>query len=250
MSICAAAVLLSAVSLYEQSAARILAMRFTGPQISYLVVDAATGRLIGSNWPEPERPVFVGSLVKPFVARALPAHARRHCHPERCWQPAGHGDIDFVHAIAYSCNSYFLDAVAELEGDRLASVLKDFGLAPPENGTPEARIGLGRSWPVSPLALAAAYRLLLTDSGASEIRAGMRLCAARGTAHLLRADALAKTGTAPCSHAARGRGDGFVVAAWPSAQPKYLLLARVHNTSGAFAARIAGEMLRALRNGR
>ena len=88
------------------------------------------------------------------------------------------------------------------------------------------------------------------DTPQSLLAAALRAALPPGTAHLLGVPALAKTGTAPCSHAARAPGDGFVFAAWPPEQPRYLVLVRVHNTTCANAARTAGEVLRALRDGR
>jgi hypothetical protein len=58
--------------------------------------------------------------------------------------------------------------------------------------------------------------------------------------------ALAKTGTAVCSHRPRGAADGFTVVLYPAAQPRLLLLVRVHGITGAQSAAVAGAMLRCL----
>lgn len=241
---------LAAATLYEQSAVRVLHARFTSHNLSWIVANTASGRIIASEWPDVGRPVPVGSLVKPLVASAIPRDVRRRCNPERCWLPAGHGDVDFAHALAHSCNSYFLAAAAQLDAVQLADALDRFGLPAPRDSTPQTLIGLGPNWRVSPAALITAYRVLLGNDGSVEIRTAMRLAAAEGTAHLLGVDALAKTGTAPCTHSERAAGDGFVIAAWPPARPRYLILVRMHNSTGASAARTAGEVLRALRDGR
>jgi cell division protein FtsI/penicillin-binding protein 2 len=62
------------------------------------------------------------------------------------------------------------------------------------------------------------------------------------------ADALAKTGTATCTHSRRAPGDGFSVVLVPADDPQILLLVRVHGVSGAQAARTAGQMLRLIEN--
>jgi hypothetical protein len=61
--------------------------------------------------------------------------------------------------------------------------------------------------------------------------------------------ALAKTGTAACSHTPRGAADGFTVILYPAAQPRLLLLVRVHGVTGAASAKVAGAMLRSLVGG-
>jgi cell division protein FtsI/penicillin-binding protein 2 len=80
---------------------------------------------------------------------------------------------------------------------------------------------------------------------------GMMGAAARGTAREVDAAlgknaALAKTGTAVCSHTPKGAADGFTVALYPAAQPRLLLLVRVHGVTGAESAKVAGAMLRSL----
>ena len=77
---------------------------------------------------------------------------------------------------------------------------------------------------------------------------GMSESARRGTAAevdraLSFPDALAKTGTAACTHSRRAPGDGFTVALYPADEPQLLLLVRVHGVPGAQAAKIAGQML-------
>ena len=84
---------------------------------------------------------------------------------------------------------------------------------------------------------------------------GMFNSAARGTgrgvnAALGEGAALAKTGTAACSHVPRGAADGFTVVLYPAAQPRMLLLVRVHGVTGAESAKVAGAMLRSLGAGK
>ena len=71
-----------------------------------------------------------------------------------------------------------------------------------------------------------------------------------GTAQALRADVLAKTGTAPCSHSRKAPGDGYVAILYPAQSPRYVLLVQVHGVSGAVAAGTGSEMLAVIRNGK
>jgi len=48
---------------------------------------------------------------------------------------------------------------------------------------------------------------------------------------LKHADALVKTGTAPCTHPHAAPGDGFVIAMVPANRPELLLFVRVHSRS-------------------
>jgi cell division protein FtsI/penicillin-binding protein 2 len=85
----------------------------------------------------------------------------------------------------------------------------------------------------------------------SRIVKGMSGSASHGTARAVDAAlgsnaALAKTGTAVCSHTPQGAADGFTVVLYPAAQPRLLLLVRVHGTTGAESAKVAGAMLRSL----
>jgi cell division protein FtsI/penicillin-binding protein 2 len=250
MNLWIAFALLGAATLYEQSAARILRARFASTSLSYVAADAATGRIIAADWQDPQLAIPIGSLVKPFLAAALDRNVWHRCRADRCWLPAGHGQIGVKDAIAHSCNSYFLEAASRIDTPRFAGVLEHFGLPAADDASAETRIGLGRRWRISPVSLLAAWRLLVSEQGREEIRAGLRLAAAEGTAHLLGVDAMAKTGTAPCTHSRHGLGDGFVIAAWPAVRPRYLLLVRAHNRTGAQTARTGGEILRALRDGR
>jgi cell division protein FtsI/penicillin-binding protein 2 len=83
----------------------------------------------------------------------------------------------------------------------------------------------------------------------SQVLDGMAESAQHGTgAEVHRAfpfpDALAKTGTAVCTHSGRAPGDGFTVVLTPADNPQLLLMVRVHGVPGAQAAKTAGQMLR------
>ncbi len=251
-----------AKSLFSQSAVLVFEREFSSSDISYLLFDARTGTLLSSRWEDPAKPIPLGSLVKPFTALAyaethqyqFPAHV---CRGEAtgCWQARPHGKLDLVSAISVSCNSYFRELAANLTGEQLIPVANRFGLDPPDPAlSGPALMGLGDRWPIAPLKMAHAYLELYhrrDQPVVREILAGMAQSAREGTGKgvggaMRHADALVKTGTAPCTHPHAAPGDGFVVAMVPANQPELLLLVRVHSVPGATASITAGRMLRSL----
>jgi cell division protein FtsI/penicillin-binding protein 2 len=246
-------------SLFAQSAAETLNRAFPGPDVSFLLLDARTGRTLTSRWDHLDSAIPLGSLVKPFTALAYgeqhdfhyPAHTCRGT-ATGCWLPRGHGEIGLTSAIAYSCNSYFRMLTANLAATDVAPIAERFGIEPPERdarGTSLA--GIGSRWRISPPRMARAYLELIRrreQPGVREILAGMAQSAEHGTgAAVDRAlpfpDALVKTGTAPCTHSPRAPGDGFAIVLTPADQPQILLMVRVHGVPGAQAAKTAGLML-------
>ena len=214
---------------------------------SLLRLDVNTLRIEAENWAEPETPVPVGSLLKPFAALAY-ARSFSHRYPnfkcsgKRCWLPEGHGTLSIVPAVAYSCNSYFRELSHAVDPLQLAEVSAAYGLrAPPKNAKPEWYFGLG-PWSQSPRALLRAYYELWnrrTQPGVGAIVDGMRGAAQFGTANALGAGVLAKTGTAACSHQPRSQRsivDGFVIRLKPDHTPTEVTLARLHDATGRQAA--------------
>ena len=249
-------------SLFTQSAVLVLDREFPSRDISYLLFDARTGTLLSSRWDDPAKPIPLGSLVKPFTALAyaetheyrFPAHVCRG-EASGCWQTHPHGKLDLVSAISVSCNSYFRALAANLTGEQLIPIADRFGLDPPDAAlSGPALMGLGDRWPIAPLKIARAYLELdrrRDQPVIREILAGMAQSARTGTGKgvgdaLKHADALVKTGTAPCTHPRAAPGDGFVIAMVPANQPELLLLVRVHSVPGATASITAGRMLRRL----
>lgn len=246
-------------SLFAQSAARSLDREFPSRNISFLLLDARTGEVLAARWEYPETPIPLGSLVKPFAALAYgqkhnfeyPVHTCRGT-ATGCWRPGGHGTIGLSSAIAYSCNSYFRALTADLTLREVAATAARFGMETPDPGSSGVEFaGLGSSWKISPLRLAHAYIELSRHReriGVAQIVDGMGDSAGRGTAAevgraLSFPNALAKTGTASCTHSRHAPGDGFTVALYPGDDPQVLLLVRVHGVPGAQAAKTAGQML-------
>jgi hypothetical protein len=247
------------LSLYAQSAARRLQREFQSKEVSFLLLDARTGALLASQWDNPEQPIPLGSLIKPFVAVAYgEAHQFRYpthlCNGKAggCWLPRGHGEIGLPSAVASSCNSYFRLLAAKMNSADMAPVVTAFGLDPPaaELSGPDL-IGMENHWLISPLHMAQAYLELnhrRDQPGEREVVAGMAQSARQGTGleidrALRHSAALVKTGTAACTHATHAPGDGFVVALVPADQPELLLMVRVHGVPGAKASAMAGKML-------
>jgi cell division protein FtsI/penicillin-binding protein 2 len=246
-------------SLFAQSAGRILERDFSSSAISFLLLDAHSGRVLAWRWADPQAPIPLGSLVKPFTALTYgehhgfryPAHICRGT-ATGCWLPHGHGAVDLPSAIAYSCNSYFRLLTAGMTAFEVSPTAMRFGFEPPPPETSgPALAGIGNRWLISPLSMARAYLELVRrrdQPGVRQILVGMAQSAKQGTgAEVDRAlpfpDALVKTGTAMCSHAKRAPGDGFAIVMSPSDDPQILLMVRVHGVAGAEAAKTAGQML-------
>jgi len=253
----AIAPLLRSASLPEQSAAIILERRFPDSGISYLLLNAASGRVICSRWVDPDKQIPVGSLVKPFTALA---YGETHnfqfptvvCKGDesRCWLPQGHGRIDLKTAIAHSCNAYFLDLASNVENEALDAVTRRFSLNSPHLGSgPATLIGLGTMWRISPLSIAHAFIELTArtaEPGVGPLLTGMALSAKLGTGRGAGAGAYVKTGTAPCLDELKHAGDGLAIALYPSCAPRFALLVRAHGVPGAQAASVCGRMRKAL----
>ncbi|HET8890560.1 MAG TPA: hypothetical protein VFQ41_16775 [Candidatus Angelobacter sp.] len=238
-----------AQDLHAQSASAVLAREFSDPDLSYLLLDES-GQVIAQRWEHPERELPVGSLVKPFAAVAYGETHRdfpqfKCTGKKTCWLPRGHGILHLREAIAFSCNSYFHQLIAAA-GPGLANALKNYPIRLSASGR-------GAGW-AAPLPLAEAY-LELThrprDPEVAPVLQGMTLSAQKGTGKaagdaLLHGSAMAKTGTAPCTHRRKAPGDGFALVMSPADHPRAVLLVRLHGRPGFFAAGVAGRMIAAV----
>lgn len=247
-------------SLFAQSAVEILQRNYARSEASYLLLDARSGAVLASHWENPEKPIPLGSLVKPFTAMAYAGgHDFRYpiyeCKGKAsgCWQPQPHGKLDVISAVAVSCNTYFHLLAQNIPSEQLASLVQSFGIeSPGAESTAADFMGVGARWRISPLHMARAYLELYRrkdQPGVSPLIEGMRQSALHGTGaaighQLKQTMALVKTGTAPCTHASWAPADGFVLALSPAEQPEILLFLRIHSVTGAKAAETAGRMLR------
>ena len=250
----------AARSLFAQSAVEILQRNYARSETSYLLLDARTGALLASHWENSEKPIPLGSLVKPFTALAY-AGAHDFHYPiyeckgkeSGCWQPEPHGKLDVISAVAVSCNTYFHLLAENFPPEQLATLAQSFGLeSPGADSTAADLMGLGVQWRISPLHMAQAYLELYRrkdQPGVSPLIEGIRQSALHGTGaaigrELKQTTALVKTGTAACTHTSWAPADGFVLALVPAERPEILLFLRIHSVTGAKAAETAGRMLR------
>jgi cell division protein FtsI/penicillin-binding protein 2 len=230
-----------------------------GPRLpSYLLLSIATQQIVESRWEDRERPLAIGSLIKPFTALA---YADTHgftfpileCRGSAggCWLPAGHGRLGMTAAIAGSCNAYFRQLAEKTSPDAFAARLQSFGMrAEASAATPSAMVGLGETLRLAPSAIIRGYVELVARAaqpGVLPIVQGMRSSAINGTGKGVGAavgvDALVKTGTAPCSHSPRATVDGYTIAVYPADRPRFVLLVQAHGRTGAETAVSAGELL-------
>jgi len=178
---------------------------------------------------EEDRPVVVGSLHKPFVARAW-----SRAHPGRtpprfrceggssCWFPAGHGVSGMTRALAISCNAYFRQLARQVPADVLEATFRENGFIVTGPLSADGALGLpvtGSSVSIRPSALLTAYvRLVRTPWADGEnvrqaVQAGLRDAAWNGTASgLARRGLWAKTGTVPALDGQPLTTSGWVVA--------------------------------------
>ncbi len=222
----------------------------------YLLIDVHTREVLASRWPDADRPIPLGSLVKPFTALAyrgdFPEFECKGAH-DRCWLKRGHGRLNFTEALAQSCNSYFLQLARQVDTSALRLIAAKYQIAPPVDDSPDTRIGLGTGWQISPLALTRAYAELSLRGGepaVTQILNGLDASARIGTSSAIGAGALAKTGTAPCTAKMHHTGDGYTVVLEPAVSPRLALLVRVHNVPGAEAAKTAARLLSMIRTGK
>lgn len=216
----------------------------TAAAVVFLLMDAQSGAVVRSTWPEAEHAAPVGSLVKPFTALAY-ARAHRFEYPHvtcrRCWSGRAHGTVGIEQAVAVSCNSYF----RELARGVPAGTAGVFGLTAPVDADAETLIGLG-GWKEAPAAILKAYIELAArrgEPGVAPLLEGMRRSAVSGTGKGVGlTGALVKTGTASCVHG-RAPGDGYAVVLYG----KYAVIVRVHSRPGAEAAVEAGRVLAGMR---
>jgi hypothetical protein len=195
----------------------------------------------------PDQPVAVGSLLKPFLAKAwAAAHPgepapRFLCGPDdHCWLRAGHGELGLAGAVAVSCNSYFLQLAEATPWETLTETLAAEGF-PPIRSVRQA-LGLSAEPPLAIPAstlLRAYVRLVREPWPSAEVRrevlAGLREAARTGTAAGLGHHGFwAKTGTVPGADGDPGRTSGLALAVDDAG---WAILARLQPGRGVQAAR-------------
>lgn len=207
-----------------------------------------------------DAPLAVGSIQKPFVAKAWaeahPGEAppRFHCDPDsRCWLHKGHGELGLSQALTVSCNAYFRQLAEATPLPVLRRIFSTEGFLY-KTLTAESAIGL--SGPdgilgIRPSTLLAAYvHLVRVPWPAGEpvrpvVLAGLRGAALTGTANLGQRGYWAKTGTVPLP------GDPFHTSGLAVAvdDTGWAILARLPVGTGTEAAAALGLGLARLRPG-
>jgi hypothetical protein len=154
--------------------------------------------------------------------------------------------------VAVSCNAYFRQLAQRTAPDALVARLQGFGMrAELAAATPAAMVGFGDALKLAPSAVVRGYLELVSRAGqpgVSPIIQGMLASARTGTgrgvgAAIAGADALVKTGTAPCSHSPRATADGYTIVVYPADRPRVVLLMQAHARTGAETAISAGQVL-------
>ena len=174
-----------------------------------------------------EKSLPVGSLQKPFVARAWAASHLTGTTPRftctrtsGCWRPGGHGTLDLRAAIRESCNSYFRSLAREASPESIGASFHEAGFTWFGEMTDAETIGLpGPSKTmIAPETLLASYVDLARtpwaarDDVRQEMLSGLKDAADDGTASGLRLwGFMAKTGTVPALDGAPLKTSGFAL---------------------------------------
>lgn len=67
-------------------------------------------------------------MMEPAATVFCPGHYMLGNHRFHCWKAGGHGNVDFVHAMAGSCDTYFYDLGRRIGIDRISAMAKRLGL--------------------------------------------------------------------------------------------------------------------------
>ena len=254
-----------------------------------VVADVSSGKILAAV--ELERAAHEmltpGSTVKPFVLMELLATGKLDPNEKLlcrrkvrivgvrmdCTHPASAAELDAEEAIAYSCNSYFVQAATRLSAGELVQALRRAGLDAPTGLVGSEATGhiampgdrdalqleaLGdRGIEVTPLELLEAYRRLALrkESGDSEgdapVFAGLEGSVAygmAGAANIREMKVAGKTGTAASRESPRTHG--LFVGYAPAEKPRIAMVVLLQNGRGTDAAAVAQSVFAAFaRNG-
>ena len=174
-----------------------------------------------------ERLIPVGSLQKPFLARAwamshptAPLPTFSCTRTSGCWRPSGHGLLDMRGAIRESCNSFFKLLARETPQAATQASFRNAGFVWKGELPDDEAIGLPGSADarIEPTRLLASYVDLtrtpwpMRDDVRTELLAGLMDSAQDGTASGLRLWGFrAKTGTVPALDGAPLKTSGFAL---------------------------------------
>lgn len=236
-------------------------------QTAYLLLDVASGRVLGQSHPEIiARPVLPGSVVKiaTLVAalesgtidestkilclREVTVDGRRYT----CSHPDLHRPLIASEALGYSCNVFFAIVAQRLPKNAFLEAARSLGLTPPSaiSSLVPAALGLQGITATPRSLLDMVIRVSadppvvsMRDTTRRVVLDGLLGCATYGSGAALGrggVDALAKTGTAPM---AAGGYQGTVVAVSPSTKPVLGVVVLAAGAGGRDAAEIAAKLL-------
>jgi cell division protein FtsI/penicillin-binding protein 2 len=253
-----------------------------------VAVSAASGRILAIYHAQvvAQRVAFPGSAIKPFVLLELlrsgkvSAEAAFAC---RRRVQVGKHNLDCQHvrtveamnaerALAYSCNSYFTEFAARLDGVDLSTSLRQSGFSAPTYLAKSEATGYVRTSPdrpatqlqavgeygvgATPLQMANAYRLLAAQVNSREaaiqtVMVGLRGAVAYGTAQGAQVDGLAVGGKTGTSSAEEGSWTHAWFAGFaPADKPEIVVVIFLERGHGSEAATIAGTLLKQWARGR
>lgn len=255
-----------------------------GRQGTVVVLEAASGHLVAAHRLEvaARRLAAPGSAIKPFTLAAMLESGRLKkdtalvCRrdvriagrPLDCTHPRSDAPFDPPAALAYSCNSFFVEASARLASSELAAALRRFGLASRTRLAADEANGVVREADsaeeralqavgeadvlVTPLGLAAAYRTLALRRAAGDavlapLFKGLEDAVRFGTAQraaVAGLDVAGKTGTASSPS---GVHHAWFAGYAPATRPAYVVVVFLERGSGGGdAAPVAGAVFGAL----
>ena len=67
-------------------------------------------------------------MMNPNETIYCPGHYMLGNHKFHCWKQGGHGNVDFIHAMAGSCDTYFYDLGRRIGIDRISAMARRLGL--------------------------------------------------------------------------------------------------------------------------
>lgn len=214
-------------------------------QECFIVTDIRTNEVLYNDNPQYSNTLLLpGSLLKPFALLSVELSDKTfRCEGwydmgYRCWNREGHGELNLTEAIAYSCNSYFIQYLeGRLDISRFHETLRyyiNFEGHITVNNYIEESIGLGTHIKTTPLELLTGYNKLFKEepNGIEIIRQGMEESTYYGTSKTFSEDgdfieAACKTGTS--YRIVDGNIDwesntGWFLVIYPNYDPKYSAL--------------------------
>ena len=225
----------------------------------FIVTDLQSDKILYiDNKDLANRSLFPGSLLKAFTILSLDNNSEDITYSctgwefeaTRCWSREGHGGINLIQALAYSCNSFFLQY---LEGKltinnyyKTLSKYLNFSGNIMKNEFLKQSIGLGTSIKTTPINILLSYNKIFREKpkGIEIIRQGMKESTYYGTGKAFTDitdiwEAGAKTGTSyhinPDGTLDWKSNTGWFLILYPADEPKYSFLKVIEQSKSELA---------------